>query len=328
MGDVSKGIGRYLRENIALSRGDISETKKSREWFLNRVANVIVAREGQPVLYAPERFVYFGSYFKGTKVKNVDEYDVLVVIDSNSGVFSQSGVAVGTGQGSASPNHKYDQRYFKSDGSGVSPAKMLNWLRGVVKEVTDAFGGEAPERQGQAVTATIKSQNLTIDLVPAGVFEHQQHSTRFYNIPRGDKSNGWIATSPRADVELLGNVAKDKNDFRNVIRIAKRIRDTHNLLLSSFAIESAIVQYGSASPWNNDLYRDGRGALLYLGALLKQGTVPDPYDSSNNLISGVENLGWYAERIERIVGVLDTCNAQVRDQAIVDARVKKVFENE
>lgn len=337
MGNVTSAIRKYIDEEIRLSQKDISETVRSREWFLNRIANVIEGRENEPVLYSSDPFVHFGSYFKGTKVKDVDEYDVLVVIDSNTGCFHKSGVTIGSGLGSANPNFKYQGRkYYKSDGSGISPTKMLNWMKGVVEEVTDAFGGEAPIRDGQAITATIKSHNLKIDIIPAGVFESTSDDSVFYNIPKGDINNGWILTSPRKDIDLLNSVAESKDNFRNVIRIAKRIKDqdAYNFLIPSFAIETAIVYYGllcgnyESFDWQNDLYLDVRGALLHLARNFRHGTILDPFDMESNLISGVENLTWYADRIDGIVEELDYCATSVTDQEKVYERVRRTFENE
>ena len=326
MGDVTAAIRKYVNEELRLSQSDISQTLRSREWLLKRIDNVINARYREPVLYSQQKFVYFGSYFKGTKVKAVDEYDVLVVIDSNGGMYSQGGTKIGDGQGYASPNHKYDSKYYKSDGSGISPAKMLNWLRGVVEEVTSAFGGEAPIRNGQAVTATIKSSNVSIDLVPAGIFNKTADGSTFYNIPRGDAGNGWITTSPRADIDLLNLVAKDKSDFRNVIRITKRIKDAYDFKVSSFAIESAVVTHGLLNEWHNDLFLDVAQSLLTLSTYFTNGSILDPYDRSNNLIDGVSSLNWYASRLSTIVDRLLKC-AKMNDQAAINAWVYRAFEN-
>ncbi len=327
MGDVSKAIGRYIDEEIRLNSTDISQSVRSREWFLKRIANVIESRQSEPVLFSAENFVYFGSYFKGTKVKTVDEFDVLVVIDSNTGIFSQGGSEIGKGQGEASPNHKYDRKYYKSDDSGVSPAKMLNWLKGVAMEVTDAYGGEAPERNGQAITATIKSKDLKIDLVPGGIFKRNSDNTTFYNIPKGDKNNGWILTSPRADIDLLNNIAGDKSDFKNVIRIAKRIKETYNFTVPSFAIETAIVSYGQNNHWDDDLFYDVKGSLSYLASSFSAGNIPDPDDVNNNLISDTESLSWYADRLDNIKAELQKC-LNIDDQEKVNNRVRRAFENE
>ena len=151
MADMDKLIGRFIGEHIALSQRDISASAKSREWFLQRIKKRIDERSGEPVLYEREPFVHFGSYFKRTKVANVDEFDVLVVIDSNTGVFTQGDTEIGKGLGEADPNHKYDEKYKKADGSGISPAKMLNWLKGIVTEVVESFGGSKVWRQPKRV---------------------------------------------------------------------------------------------------------------------------------------------------------------------------------
>lgn len=91
-------IQKYIDNEISLSMKDISASAKSREWFLNRIKNKINEKinngEIVPQLYSETPFVNFGSYFKGTKVKDVDEFDVLVVLDSNSGQLTQSGVVI------------------------------------------------------------------------------------------------------------------------------------------------------------------------------------------------------------------------------------------
>jgi hypothetical protein len=326
VGDVSSAIWNYIVSNIRLSQSDVSQAVRSREWFLTRLQNVIGGRKAEPVLYASEPFVKFGSYFKGTKVQAVDEFDILVVIDSKGGVFLKGGQETGVGQGSADPNHKYDDRFLKEDRSGVSPSKLLNWLKGAVKEITDAYGGEAPERNGQAITATIKSKDLKIDLVPAGIFNRKSDGSTFYDIPKGSSDNGWIVTSPRTDVKHLEAVAKDRSNFRNVIRIAKRIKDTYNFLVPSFAVETAVVDYGEANPWYDDLYTDVSRVLQSLAVVFRAGRIPDPYDETENLITGVTSLAWYADRLDKVVETLKECTKET-DQKKVVARVEAVFEN-
>ena len=261
MGDISQALGWYIGEVIKLPQPDISSAVRSREWFINLVKQEIKGRTGEPVLYPERNTLHFGSYFKGTKVAAVDEFDVLVILDSNHGVFSRNGISIGSGLGRADPNPKYDEKYKKSDGSGVSPTKLLNWLKDVIESATGKYGVEAPVRNGQAITATIKSKDLKLDLVPAGVFQHNVSGEIFYNIPKGDRENGWILTAPHRDMERLEEVAYNKKNFRNVIRLCKRIRDTYNFDVSSFAIESAIIEYADGNYWYNDLYKDFKGAL-------------------------------------------------------------------
>ena len=316
MGDVSQALGWYIGEVIKLPQSDISSAVRSREWFINLVKQEIKERTDETVLYPGQNTLHFGSYFKGTKVAAVDEFDVLVILDSNHGVFSQNGIDIGSGLGRADPNHMFDEKYKKSDGIGVSPTKLLNWLKDVIESATGKYGVETPVRNGQAITATIKSKNLKLDLVPAGVFQHNSRDEIFYAIPKGDLENSWIATAPHRDMERLEEVAHGKENFRNIIRLCKRIRDMYNFGVSSFAIESAIVGYGERNYWYNDLYPDFRGVLKCLIKAFRGGEIPDPFDNQNNLLAGVASLGWYAERLERIVDGMEECVGWTRQDEV------------
>lgn len=327
MGDVSQALGRYIRDVIRLPQSDISSAVASREWFIKQVIQKINGRTDEPALYPGQNTLYFGSYFKGTKVAAVDEFDVLVILDSNNGVFSQNGIGIGTGLGRADPNHTFDEKYKKSDGSGVSPRKLLNWFKDVVESATEKYGVEEPVQSGQAITVTIKSKDLKLDLVPAVVLQHNSSGETFYAIPRGDRDNGWIATAPHRDMERLRTVAEEKENFRNVIRLCKRVRDTYNFGVPSFAIESAVVEYAERNYWYNDLYLDFRAVLSNLAGTFRGGVIPDPFDSQKNLIVGVASLDWYADRLEKIIEGMDEC-ANWTSQDEVRERIYEILENQ
>ncbi len=330
MGDVSAAIRDYINNVIRLSQEDISASARSREWFLDRVVSAIQGRKedgaNEPVLYASKK-VYFGSYFKGTKVQVVDEFDVLLVVDTCGGVYKVNDAVIAHGEGTASPNPLFNGNYDKSDGSGVSPAKLLNWLKSVVEEVVDSFGGTAPIRNAQAITARIESRDIAIDLVPGAILTRDSDSKRFYAIPRGDAGGGWIATAPEDDKRHLATVAEGKQGFRDVVRILKRIRDTYNFKVTSFAIETDVVNYAEATSWTTNIGLEVRYTLSHLARTFRSGTIADPFDPQSNLIQGVDSLGWYAERIDGIVGILDDCR-EIDDQVRVRELVYKAFENE
>lgn len=325
---VKNAINHYLNNHITLSQRDISAAAKSREWFLKRIENVINNRINEPKLYSENggSFVNFGSYFKGTKVSDVDEYDILVVIDSNNGVYTSAGEKIGFGQGSVSPNPKYLKRYFKEDGSGVSPSILLNWLKGIVEEVVFSYGGEAPIRDGQAITATIKSMGLKIDLVPAGIFKNNS-GTVFYNIPDGSVRNDWITTSPKLDIDNLNDLSKNRADFKNIIRIMKKIKDTYNLKVSSFTVEMSVVNYVQGNDWYNELFTDTVLSIRHLAGLFQSGIIEDIYNQNQNLISKVQNLDEYTQRLNTIADRLVRWNDGVDSQDEVIEKVTNCFNN-
>lgn len=307
--ELDKIFTKFINDIISLNRSDIENAVKSREWFLNGIKNKIESEErnNEPFLYKEKPFVKFGSYFKGTKVSTVDEFDILVVIDSNSGVFRKEGGVIGNGLGNVSPNPKYYQKYYKDDLSGVSPVKMLNWLKSVIDDVISPYGGETPIRNGQAITAIIKSKNLKIDFVPAGVFKKNDDKL-FYNIPDGTKNGGWTLTNPETDIALINYIASQNNDFKNIIRVIKYIRDNYSLNISSFAIECVAVDYtiGSDRKWSSSSYINLIKVLLHLSEKFKYKNIYDINDVSVNLLDDLDAdiSKWYSGRIVNIVNEL------------------------
>jgi len=249
----------------------------------------------------------------------------MLVIDSNNGVFSVNDSAVGHGLGKADPNYKYTQKFYFEDKNSVSPIKILNWQKGIIGTVVESYGGECPERRGQSVTAYIKSKELKIDVVPGGIFKRDEDGKIFYIIPSGSQSKTWIMTSPRDDKERLTHAANGKSNFKNVIRIAKRIKDQYNFLVSSFAIETTIIDYSNSASWYNDLYLDTRGVLKHISEVFKTGVITDPFDKKTNMIANAQSLEYYAKRIDDIITEITSC--EFLDQKISDENIRLIFEN-
>ena len=313
--DMDSLIAKFINEEIVLSKKDISASAKSREWFLGRIKTKIEEDKNNPALYGTEPFVNFGSYFKGTKVSDADEYDVLLVFDTNSGQFISGGNKIGEGIGSANPNHRYDPKFMKDDGQSLSPGKILSWLRGIAQEVVDEFGGTAPDRAGQAITVRIESKDISIDLVPAGLFSHtQRKGVEFYDIPKGDKDDGWIVTNPKQDKDLVNDLGSKYDNFKNVIRIIKYLKDSYKLSVGSFAVECSAIAYVQQATWYGSVYSNLRGVLKYLAEAVKAKTIQDVFDTSTNLLSSLsdgdaesysEFIGKINEYLEKIRGLDD-----------------------
>lgn len=315
--DIDSLFGKFIDENIRLEQKDVEASAKSREWFLERLKSEISKDESNPKLYVADPFVKFGSYFAGTQVKPVDEKDVLVVIDSNTGVFSRSGSSYGKGLGSANPNKKYNSKYMKDDGTGVSPTKQLNWLKKLADNILIPLGGEASFRNGQSVTIKLKSKNLKIDLIPAGIFSRTIDSNNiFYNIPNGKADNGWIITNPKIDLIRLKNLAQSKNGIKDIVRLLKFIRDSYKMNISSYAIQCSVCDFAEDNYWSENFSYNFEWALKSFIRDLKLGTIYDGYNPNLNLLDGVESLGYYAGRLENVESVLSSLQQEdSRDSA-------------
>jgi hypothetical protein len=293
---------------------------------VDSVINKIDSASNKPILYGPNKYINFGSSFKKTKVRVVDEFDVMLIIDACGGYFIENGTTTGKGQGSAYPNHIFDSKYLLDDGRHVSPTKILNWLKDIVWSVLDPRGSAPPIRDNQAITAYIARTKTKIDLVPAPILKRTNDHKTFYVIPKGGQSNGWLSTSPEDDMAAVDNAAKNRDDFRNVIRICKRIRDTYNFVnVSSFAIETIVIDFVYHNSWYQNLYVDCRGTLSHLSGKFRSGSIPDPF-SGNNLLQEANQLSWYADRVRSIINTLDFC-LTLDNQNDMNQLVANAFEN-
>lgn len=292
---INTEINKFINNNLTLNKNDISNAVSSREWLINKVINKIAEKKDCPQLYSENgsKFIQFGSYFKGTKVSNVDEFDIMLIIDSKEGKYTRGGVTIGYGIGNVSPNPKYNKKYYKENEDIVSSRKLLNWLKDILDEVLEPYGCEPTEKDGQAITAYIKSKDLHIDFVPGCIFQRAGISGPegvFYIIPKGDINCSWIETNPHIDKEIIKDKAFNNIQFKNTIRLFKYLfKESYKVSIASYAVESAVVDYAYKNDFSNDFEYDFIGVLNHIIRLVGDGNIPDMRDSSINLLSNVSN---------------------------------------
>jgi allophanate hydrolase subunit 1 len=98
-------------------------------------------------------------------------------------------------------------------------------------------------------------------------------------------------------------------------------------LVSSFAIECSVVALVQHNSWANVISKDLILAMQYFANALKEGKIVDSFDSNNNLLTNVDNLSWYAERLEKIIEVLNNQTSEY-DEEKAYQRICKAFSNE
>lgn len=305
----------FSKDYLKQSTKDMQACAKSREHFISKLKDKIKEDKDGPQLYSQDPVINFGSRFDGTQYGDVDEMDLLIVLDSNNGQFNSDGRTIGKGKGNQSPNHKYDDKFQKDDKSGVSGLKLCNWLK---DKATDIFeegykASTKPRKDGQAITVEVKSLGLSFDLVVAGIFEHVDGHGTFYNISDGTSKNDWILTNPKADKAKMQELADSYDNFCNVIRAIKFIKDEHDITISSHTVKSSVADYAENAllgyAWKTDFWDDFKGALKHLEASLRNKSIPDllvSYKSrkQENLIAGLENNIACADKVQKVIAGL------------------------
>ena len=328
--DVNKEFNKFIAENLGLNKKDISNAVKSREWLIERIIKKIGEKDDGPQLYSENGFNYikYGSYFKGTKVSNVDEFDIMLIIDASHGVFTKDGYEIAKGIGKLNVNPIFFPQYRKEGEEVVSSRKLLSWLKEIVDEVLIPYGCSAGEKAGQAVTVFIKSKDLHIDFVPGCIFQKNDvydDSGVVYIIPKGDLNCGWIETNPHIDKNIVNQKGSENEQFKNTIRLFKFIfHNSYKVSIGSYAIESAIVDYESKHFFFNDFEYDFIGILDHIIELISDGKIPDMRDQTVNLIDENNKEGI----LKKIVSIKSKYQNIDKESEAFSTELKEFLNNE
>ena len=329
---LSDNLIKFKNDYLAVSKKDQVNAAKSRDYFLTELKGKVKAKKDGPQLYS-EAFINFGSRYDGTQYGELDEMDMLVVIDSKGGNFSSNGNVIGEGQGKESPNHKYDKNFMKGDGSGISGSKLVNWLKDIATEIIDeGYSASAePKKDGQAITVKVESLGLSFDLVVAGVFEHKLGRGTFYNISNGAKCDGWILTNPKVDKEKMLEHGATYDNFADVIRVLKFIRDHYKLDLSSHMLKCVTVDYVEKfNYWRNDFGADLKSVLGHLKSSLQNKHIPNLMESylngeKENLLDRNKNYDEVTSVITKVIDEINKLDSLAQDK--VFSKLVSIFSN-
>ena len=327
---INTEFNKFISNNLTLEQKDISSAVSSREWIIDKVINKIAEKKDCPQLYSENgsKYIQFGSYFKGTKVSNVDEFDIMLIVDSKDGKYTSGGVTIGNGIGSVSPNPKYNKKYYKENEEVVSSRKLLNWLKNIIDEVLEPYGCEPAEKDGQAITAYIKSKDLHIDFVPGCIFQKVGTNGSdgvFYIIPKGDINCGWIETNPRIDKDIIKIKSSNNIQFKNTIRLFKYLfKESYKVSIGSYAVESAVVDYGDKNYFRNNFEYDFIGILNHIISLVDDGKIPDMRDSNINLLGNVSK----DSLLKKLNNIKDRYNELDKDSEDFSNDVEVFLKNE
>lgn len=297
--DFDSVFQRFVEYRLALSQNDIQRSAETRKWFFKQLTSKIENLNG-PQLYNECETLNYGSYFCGLKVRDVDEYDALIVLDGYDTRYRSNNVVTAQGRGTISPNRLLENPFLRVDGD-VSSRAVLRWLRKITTDVMKPFGGEVPQEDGPAVSVFFKTAEIKIDLVPAVpmIAGTALAPTEFFAIP--DKTtDGWKSTDPVKDMDEIKNLSEYCPDLKNVIRALKYIRDSYNMKIDSYIIQRAVVNYALSRAWTNSSFHNFMGALKSLESQLHAGVIRDGFDPKINLLNNVVGTGIIAAQLSTI----------------------------
>jgi hypothetical protein len=236
MSDINATLEKLLDSDINISASSISQGSDSH----NYIRDVLKGKNDRDSLFPRliEGDFLSGSYARGTKLKPLDDIDVMVVIDGAGlhvvkGGYVQDIEVRGSG--------KSDNPILQHMGpnSLLSSRTVMSLFQ---KALTDLHPNSKIRNDQQAVNVWLSTYGLGIDVVPCFHLIPRDGSQDHYYIPEGNGSDGWKTTNPKIDA-IISSTLHDRHNklMKKIVRLAKYWNTVSNAnRLRSYHLETIV----------------------------------------------------------------------------------------
>lgn len=228
---------RFRSQVVDLDSEESKRAVASRGFLIDQIKAQAAANKEFPSLSG--EFIPFGSFSRKTKIRPLDDIDLLVPLNG-------SGT---TAQPSQSTPHKWWLKISNPaaplaafpDGYGfVNSTKILNALKAGLIKVKSYKRAEL-KKSMEAVVLNLQSYSWNFDVVPAVPIGNTPGQIAYYLIPDG--TGDWKRTDPRIDSQLVNKAQSDHNQqFRPLCRLLKYWnKRPHKPVLPSYYFEVLVL---------------------------------------------------------------------------------------
>lgn len=178
---------------------DLERTKKarsSRDWLIGQLINLPSKIDDFPKLY-DEKHIKFGSFARNTKIKPLDDIDLILAFSADGATYSES-IFESNLYYIHTTNASQNLKSLSNDDGYLNSRKLINKLVSSLNEIEHYKFADIHRKQ-EAATLQLSSYEWNFDIVPAFFTVNN-----FYLIPDGN--GNWKATDPRIDQERVSTI--------------------------------------------------------------------------------------------------------------------------
>ena len=269
---VNMAFSEFNKEIVNLNSDRTTKANSSRDWLWGQLN----ALDGKDNLNFPfkyeEKHIKYGSFARKTKIRELDDIDVMFCLTGNGATYSKSADIYEILTSSAG-----DRLKKLSDNDILNSRKVVNKVKISLSEVEHYKSAKLHSR-GEAATLDLQSYEWVFDIVPCFYTV-----TNLYLIPDG---NGhWKATDPRVDQNLV--TSTNQNYSGRALQLIRTLKywNRHNssYIIGSYLYEQLILNFinskAELSQWIDINIRD---FFFYLSTNIYY-TVNDPKKLQGNL---------------------------------------------
>lgn len=231
----------FMRGSVNLNPERTTTARASRDWLVHKIEDL--ANNGRiPPLYNGANHIFFGSFARNTKIRPLDDIDIMIVFDAQGCTTDDVRkitrktypIYVNNLHAKLLPNY--------CDGNVLNSRKMIEAIKRELGDIP-RYSKADIHRNQEAVTLQLSSYEWNFDIVPSFYT-----TTGFYVIPDGKGS--WKGTDPRIDQNRV-TLANQRvcGALLPAIRLMKYWKQEHwGDDVSSYLFENLMID------WANSLY--------------------------------------------------------------------------
>ena len=280
---VSGCFDKFRREVVDLNPDQTKTARASRDFVLENIARL--SDSGDLPKLAPDYCLFFGSFARNTKIRPLDDIDMMICYYGKGGVYDTI-LKNKKYQIKFEDGHPFFDDLRNDDGVTLNSRKVINQLIEALSGVEQYSKAEMHRRQ-EAATLKLKSYPWNFDIVPCFIAQEG-----FYLIPDGN--GNWKNTDPRIDQKRVAEVnQKFGGKARQLVRLMKFWKQrAWGDSVSSYMFEQMVLNAIHSGNVNEDTWQEGvRDVLVYLVDAIRF-PVPDPKGIQGDLnnIASVDRI--------------------------------------
>lgn len=273
---VNSAFDEFLKKTVRLNSEDSSVAESSRDNLISNI-NGFSGHDDFFNVYE-EHNLKFGSFARHTKIKPLDDIDLMICFSATSGSGKRSYTEMSNGIVIHGVDFDVKNNLVTQNTRYLNSTKVINRLLSKLSDLNDYSKAELHKNQ-EAATLKLKSYTWNYDIVPCFYT-----NTGLYLIPDG--SGNWKKTDPRIDNDRTTKINQNhQGKLLDIIRLMKYWNNRHiTLRMGSYLLECMILSVYEYKPPKDNYYVDleFRDLLNPLSTLIL-GNIPDPKGFQGNL---------------------------------------------
>lgn len=230
---VNGAFSTFNRDFVNLDSDRTVTARSSRDWLLGQLNNLPDRDEDFPLKYE-EKHIKFGSFARNTKIRELDDIDLIYCLHANNAYFSKS--MFGNEYYLHTENAGQRLKNLSTDNK-LNSIKVVNQFVSSLSDIEHYSSAKIHRRQ-EAATLQLSSYEWNFDIVPAFYT-----TTQLYLIPDGN--GNWKSTNPIIDQDKVTRInKKHSGEILQLIRTLKYWnRRVQMPTISSYLFENIVLNY-------------------------------------------------------------------------------------